>query len=93
MASPSARAPHCCLERAAKVYSCPQLDLMPQGPCSQIVDTLAPKYLHRGYLKAKVYTIWVHGPLSPKPYRTLIDPFKGTLKETLKGTLFGYMDP
>ena len=29
----------------------------------QIVDTLALKYLSRDYFKAKVYTIWVHGPL------------------------------
>ena len=46
-------------------------------------------YLYRKYFKAKVYTIWVHGPLNPKPYRTLI----GTLIGTLKGCLFGYMDP
>ena len=35
----------------------------PRGPCTQIVYTLAPKYLYRDYFKAKVYTIWVHGPL------------------------------
>ena len=40
------------------------------------VYTLAPKYLYRNYIKAKVYTIWVHGPLDPKRYRALIDPFK-----------------
>ena len=34
-----------------------------QGPCTQIVYTLAPKYLYKGYFKAKVYTIWVPGPL------------------------------
>ena len=34
----------------------------PEGPCTQIVDTLAPKYPNRDYLKAKVYTTWVHGP-------------------------------
>ena len=34
-----------------------------EGPCTQIVYTLAPKCLYRDYLKAKVYTIWVHGPL------------------------------
>ena len=28
----------------------------------KIVDTLAPKYLYRNYLKAKVDTVWVHGP-------------------------------
>ena len=38
-------------------------DLSPKGPCTQqIVDTSAPKYLYRDYFKAKVYTIWVHGP-------------------------------
>ena len=35
----------------------------PKGPCTQIVYTLALKYLYRDYIKAKVYTIWVHGPL------------------------------
>ena len=29
----------------------------PQGPCTQIV------YLYRDYLKATVYTIWIHGPV------------------------------
>ena len=28
-----------------------------KGPCSQIVYTLAPKYLYRDYFKANVYTI------------------------------------
>ena len=37
--------------------------LSPKGPCTQIGDTLAPKYPNRDYFKAKVYTIWVHGPL------------------------------
>ena len=36
---------------------------LPKGPCTQRVYTLAPKYLDRDYFKAKVYTIWVHGPL------------------------------
>ena len=35
----------------------------PKGPCTQIVYTLAPKYLYSDYFKDKVYTIWVHGPL------------------------------
>ena len=36
----------------------------PQYPReAQIVYTLALKYLCRDYIKAKVYTIWVHGPL------------------------------
>ena len=34
----------------------------PKGPCAQIVSTLGPMYL-RQYFKAKVYTIWIHGPL------------------------------
>ena len=38
-------------------------DLHPKGPCTEIVDTLPPKYLYRDYFNAKVYTIWVHGPL------------------------------
>ena len=36
----------------------------PKGPCTQIVYTLAPKYLNRDYIEAIVYTIWVHGPLA-----------------------------
>ena len=35
----------------------------PKGPCTQRGYTLAPKYLYRDYSKAKVCTIWVHGPL------------------------------
>ena len=35
----------------------------PKGPCIQIVDALAPKYLYRDYFKAEVYTIGGHGPL------------------------------
>ena len=38
-------------------------DLMPKGPCTETVYTLTPKYRYRGYIKAKVYTIWAHGPL------------------------------
>ena len=38
-------------------------DKYPKGPCTQIVYTLALKYLYRDYIKANVYTIWVHGPL------------------------------
>ena len=37
--------------------------IIPKGPCTQIVYTLVPMYLYREYFKAKVYTIWVHGPL------------------------------
>ena len=35
----------------------------PKGPCAQIVYTLALKYLYTDYSKAKVNSIWVHGPL------------------------------
>ena len=41
--------------------------LLPKGPCTQIVYTLGPMYPLREYFKAKVYTIWVHGPLWPEP--------------------------
>ena len=34
-----------------------------KGECTQIVYTLAPKYLYREYSKARVYAIWVRGPL------------------------------
>ena len=37
--------------------------VIPKGPCTHIVDTLAPKYPNRDYFKAKVSTIWPHGPL------------------------------
>ena len=41
---------------------------VPKGPCAQTVYTLALKYLYRDYIKAHVYTIWVHGPLGcPQP--------------------------
>ena len=33
------------------------------GPQTQLVYTLGPMSLYREYFKAKVYTIWVHGPL------------------------------
>ena len=42
--------------------------IIPKGPCTQIVYTLALKYLYRDYIKAKVYAIWAHGPLG---YRNL----------------------
>ena len=38
--------------------------IIPKGPCTQIVYTSAPMYLNRDYFKAKVYTIWVHGPFA-----------------------------
>ena len=33
----------------------------PKGPCTQTVYTLAPKYLYRDYLKAKVQSIYCLG--------------------------------
>ena len=39
----------------------------PLGPCTQVVYTLAPKYLYRDYFKAKAQTIWVRGPLGKCP--------------------------
>ena len=39
----------------------------PWGPCTQILYTLARKYLYRDYIKAMVYAIWVHGPLREVP--------------------------
>ena len=30
----------------------------PMGPCTPLAYTLAPKYLHRDYFKAEVYTFW-----------------------------------
>ena len=45
--------------------SCPEsvgLQTVPQGPCAQIVYTLALKQSLYRYFGAKVYTIWVHGP-------------------------------
>ena len=35
----------------------------PKGPCTQIVHTLAFKLSLYRYFRAKVYGIWVHGPL------------------------------
>ena len=52
----------------------------PKGPCAQIANTLALKYLYRAYFKAKVYTIWVHGPLNLQPERTLLVNSREPLK-------------
>ena len=60
----------------------------PKGPCTQIAYALDPKYLYRDCCKAKVYTIWVPGPLrtgfrvqdivgsdmGPKPYLGIRKP-------------------
>ena len=43
----------------------------PKGPCAQIVDTLAPKYVYRDYLKAKV------------PIVSIVVPFWGYLLGSL----------
>ena len=63
---------------------------IPKGPCTQIVYTMAFKYPLCRYFGAKVYTIWEHGPLYPKPYIGPKVSLKGIL---LKGSLFGYMEP
>ena len=34
-----------------------------KGPCTQKIFTLGPRYLYRDYFKAKVHSIWVHGPV------------------------------
>ena len=63
--------------------------------------TLGPMYLYREYFKAKVYPIWVHGPLgySSKAYSEILPLALGSLgprvcsqagdpySSTLKGTL------
>ena len=49
------------------------------------------------YFGAKVYTVWAHEPLNPKPYRNLKGTLEGTLKGILEGTqhnrLFGRNSP
>ena len=47
---------------------------IPESPSTQIMYTLAPKYLYRDHFKAKVYTIWVPGPLG----ESAVD-YRGTL--------------
>ena len=39
----------------------------PEGPCAEIVYTLALEYSLYRYIGPKVYSIWVHGPLGPLP--------------------------
>ena len=39
------------------------LSLFRKSPRTQIVYTLAPKYLYRDYFGAKIYTVWAHRPL------------------------------
>ena len=43
-------------------------DVRLEGPCSQIVYTLALKHSLYRYIGPKVYTIWVHGPLGNCPW-------------------------
>ena len=31
---------------------------IPKGPCTQIVYSLGPMYLHKEYFKAEVYTVY-----------------------------------
>ena len=61
---------------------------VPMGPCARTVEALAPKCSNRDYFKAKVSTIWVHGPtgsakgLESKerfPSSTLLHVFLGSL--------------
>ena len=59
----------------------------------QIVDIFVPKYLHRDYIKANVYTIWIHGPLA----LSLFDGFLFNLmisflilQKSLTRLVFGY---
>ena len=47
------------------------LKVATKGPCTQIVYALAPKYLYRDYFKAKVYTVWAHGPLGIMRFSTM----------------------
>ena len=49
----------------------------PQGPCTQIAYTSAPKYLKKDYFKAKVYTIWVQDPRVLKTTTTTAKPIFG----------------
>ena len=46
--------------------------LFPEGPCTQIVYTLAPMYLYREHFKAEAYAVWVQGPLGLGNWETLL---------------------
>ena len=75
----------------AEVLNVQVPELYAKGPCTQTVDTLAPKYLYRDYFKANVSTTWVHEPLDPKPalrplIRALMVPLKNPFKEPYLGT-------
>ena len=55
----------------------------PKGPCTQIIDTLAPKYPNRDYFKANVYTIWAHGSPAVVLQPTLVVVFVIILRPVL----------
>ena len=59
----------------------PDLTLRVHVPMYHIVFTLALKYLNSGQITAKVFSLWVHGPLNPKPSTPI-----GSLEGSLKGT-------
>ena len=44
----------------------------PKGPCTQLVYTLAPKYLYRDYFKANVYTLF--GDMDLEGYPSTVLP-------------------
>ena len=68
----------CTLPTSSQIKS---LNRYPEGPCTQAVYTLTPKYRCRDYLKA------VHGPLYPiNPIKPLKEPLKESLKESYLGT-------
>ena len=48
-----------------------------KGARTQIVYTLGPMFLQREYFKAKVYTIWVHGPLGQRTFCQFFFPVFG----------------
>ena len=62
----------------------------PKGPCTRMYIHW-PQCTYKGTtLRPKYILFWVHGPFNPieplrYPYRTLVG--------TLKGSLFGYMEP
>ena len=65
----------------------------PKGPCTPIVYTLAPKYLHRDYFKAKVYTIWVHGPLGQEKKHRQLPVKTAVMHERLRATMNYLLNP
>ena len=57
--------------------------------CAHILCILAPKCLYKDYLEAKLYTIWVHGPLYPMPFQNPYGSLKGTLMVRLTRPYLG----